>query len=238
LAKRPRVDLVVQHVEKMPRRLLEQHQEVVREFIKGKVGVYALYKKKQLHYVGLASDLRSRLKTHFRDRHGESWDAFSIYLTASSDHLRELEALMIRIARPRGNRSTTKFPGSQDLRRYFKRRILERQKRELNTLFGPTQAEARAARQAPKGGKAPSLQPFITRRMRIRWPRKDTTHNAIVLADGRIKFKGKIFNSPSPAAKHVTKRAMNGWDCWRYEIQPGKWVRLNELRLKPKRRRK
>ena len=48
--------------------------------------------------------------------------------------------------------------------------------------------------------------------------------------DGKIRFKGKVFNSPSLAASAVTKRAMNGWWCWRYEAAPGQWERLDRLR--------
>ncbi len=73
--------LVVQHVERLPRRILEQHPEVVREYVKGKHGVYALYRGSTLYYVGLASNLRSRLKAHLRDRHAGVWDHFSMYLT-------------------------------------------------------------------------------------------------------------------------------------------------------------
>jgi type I restriction-modification system DNA methylase subunit len=35
-------------------------------------GVYALYRGNRLYYVGLASNLRSRLNTHLRDRHANT----------------------------------------------------------------------------------------------------------------------------------------------------------------------
>lgn len=222
--------LVIQHVDQMSRRILEDYQEVVRAYVKGKVGVYALYKNSRLYYVGLASNLRSRLKAHLRDRHGNAWDSFSIYLTTSDDHLRELEALVLRIAMPKGNRSKTKFAKSQDLRSYFKRIVADGHRQELKKLFGPTAGERRRVRLTPTKGKAPSLAGYVTKRTRIRWPRRDATYHAIVFADGRIRFKGTMFNSPSLAARHVTKRAMNGWTCWQYEANPGKWVKLDELR--------
>ncbi|MBI4542961.1 MAG: GIY-YIG nuclease family protein [Gemmatimonadetes bacterium] len=87
---RPSYHLVVQHVERMPRRILEEQPEVVREYVKGKRGVYALYKRSKLYYVGLASNLRRRLKQHLRDRHAGVLDSFSMYLTESDAHLREL----------------------------------------------------------------------------------------------------------------------------------------------------
>jgi len=133
---RRKAHLVVQHVERMPRRILEEHPDVVREYVKGKRGVYALFKGSRLYYVGLASNLRSRLKAHVRDRHAGAWDFFSMYLTETDEHLRELEALVLRITMPRGNRSKTKFARSQDLRRYFRRVIAASQRKELEELFG------------------------------------------------------------------------------------------------------
>lgn len=233
MAKRP-THLVIQHADLMSRKILEEHQDVVREYVKGKVGVYALYKKSKLYYVGLASNLRSRLKAHLRDRHGDAWDAFSIYLTTTDDHLRELEALVLRITMPKGNRSKTKFAKSQDLKRYFKRIVTEGHRRELNRLFGPTAAEARRVRQVPVKGKAPSLASYITKRTKIEWPFKGVTYRAIVQANGTIRFQGKLFNSPSLAASHITHRPMGGWHAWRYEAAPGQWEPLDNLRKEVK----
>src|SRR5262249_16266584 len=90
--------LVHQHLEKVSRGLLERHPDVVRQFIGPNTGIYVLYKKKKLYYVGLATKLRNRLKAHVKNRHGNSWDSFSIYLTIKDQHLREIEALLLRIA--------------------------------------------------------------------------------------------------------------------------------------------
>jgi hypothetical protein len=66
---------------------LEKHPDVVRQFIGSNTGVYALYKKGRLYYVGLATKLRNRLKAHGKNRHGKEWDSFSIYLTNRDQHL-------------------------------------------------------------------------------------------------------------------------------------------------------
>ena len=76
--------LVVQHLEKVSGRILEEYPDVIREFIRRKGGVYALYRKDQLYYVGLPSNLMARLKTHLRDRHRGAWDRFSVYLTLAT----------------------------------------------------------------------------------------------------------------------------------------------------------
>ena len=98
-----RVPLVCQHLENISRDALERHQEIIRNYVRGRQGVYALYKGNRLYYVGLASNLRMRLATHMRNQHGQRWDRFSVYLTIGDRTLRELEALLLRIVKPKGN---------------------------------------------------------------------------------------------------------------------------------------
>lgn len=95
--KRRRQPLVSQFLEHVSRKALEDYQDTIREFVRRRHGIYALYKNEKLYYVGLASNLRNRLKAHLKDRHGESWDRFSIYLTIDDGHIRELESLTQRI---------------------------------------------------------------------------------------------------------------------------------------------
>lgn len=54
--------LVCQHLENISRKALENYQNIIKEYVKGRHGVYALYRKGNLYYVGLASNLRNRLK--------------------------------------------------------------------------------------------------------------------------------------------------------------------------------
>lgn len=65
----PRGQLVCQHLEGASAKLFEQYADILREYVRGRHGVYALYKEDRLYYVGLAGNLRSRLKQHLRDRH-------------------------------------------------------------------------------------------------------------------------------------------------------------------------
>ena len=53
--------LVCQHLENVSRDLLEQNQEIVRQYVRHRQGVYALYRRGKIYYVGLAGNLRSRL---------------------------------------------------------------------------------------------------------------------------------------------------------------------------------
>jgi predicted GIY-YIG superfamily endonuclease len=78
---RKHLSLVSEYLENISRDALENHQNVIRAYVQRRQGVYALYRKGKLYYVGLAKDLRGRLTAHVRDRHGESWDRFSVYFT-------------------------------------------------------------------------------------------------------------------------------------------------------------
>ena len=56
--------LVTGHLERVSGKLFESHPTAIRSLIKGKSGVYALYKNDSLYYIGLASNLMRRLKKH------------------------------------------------------------------------------------------------------------------------------------------------------------------------------
>jgi hypothetical protein len=224
-----RQHLLVQHLENLSRKVLEDFQDIIREYVKGRRGLYALYRRDKLQYVGLASDLRSRLRAHLRDRHAHTWDSFSLFLTLGADSLRELEALLIRIAKPRGNRSKTRFPRSQDLRKVFRRQVQAKQHKELESLFVEGRKRGRK-RTPPHGGASTPLGPHVHGRLAIKMTRKGRTYRALVRSDGTIRFRGKVFQSPSTAASEVTGRPMNGWWWWKYERAPGEWVRIDELR--------
>lgn len=92
-AVKQRTPLVSQYLENISRDALREYQPIIREFVRRRHGIYALYNRNKLYYVGLASNLRSRLKAHLRNRHEDSWDRFSIYLTLDNRHVRELESL-------------------------------------------------------------------------------------------------------------------------------------------------
>lgn len=108
--------LVSQYLEKISRAALEKHQGIIREYVAKRHGVYALYRGNRLYYVGLASNLRNRLRHHLRDRHGQSWDRFSVYLTIGDSHIKELESLVLRIVSPPGNKTGGTFGKAENLR--------------------------------------------------------------------------------------------------------------------------
>jgi len=83
--------LVCQHLESISRNVLEEYQKVIRRFVRSRNGVYALYRRGKLHYVGLASSLLGRLRHHLRDHHAGTWDRFNVYLTIGPEVLKVYE---------------------------------------------------------------------------------------------------------------------------------------------------
>ena len=231
MAKRKRSALVSQYLEGISRTALEEYQPFFREQAKRRNGVYALYRRKKLYYVGLARDLRGRLKTHLRDKHGESWDRFSMYLTVGDDHIKELESLVLRIVRPAGNRQSGKFAKAQNLRREFTRRVKQDAAAHLSELLGVERDRKSAVARNRPSSKA-VLAAYVSRPLRLRARYKGNFLKARVLSNGMISFAGKRYQSPSMAACAALphRRAINGWHFWTYERAPGDWVRLKELR--------
>ena len=216
--------LVSQYLEGISRTALAEYQQFFREQARHRNGVYALYRKKKLYYVGLARDLRGRLRTHLRDEHGESWDRFSMYLTVGDDHIKELESLVLRIVRPAGNRQGGKFAKAQNLRREFTRRVKQDAAEHLSELLGVEQASRTVTLRAGSSSKA-VLAAYVTRPMRLRARYKGRTLKVRVLRNGVISFAGKKFQSPSMAACAALshRRAINGRHFWTYERAPGDW---------------
>lgn len=226
--------LVCQHLEGISRKALEQYQGILREYVKGRHGIYALYRKGRLYYVGLASNLRNRLKSHLKDRHAHTWDSFSIYLTVKDSHLYDIETFVLKIAAPKGNKLSGNFINSENLKPRFKKDITRYQHEELAGLLGLSVKvnTARAAVQA-SDGRAPILSKYLNRPRLLKARYKRKTITARVLRDGSIRLDGKTFTSPSVAGAAACKRrSCNGWVFWTYERSPGEWVLLDELRKK------
>lgn len=224
--------LVSQHLENISRDALEEHQDIVRGYVRARQGVYALYRRGKLYYVGLAGNLRARLKHHLRDHHSHSWDRFSVYLTIGDSHLRELESLVLRIVKPSGNKQTGKFVKSEDLRRKFSREIREIYRKKLTALvgIGPSPRFDRRPREILEGRQT-ALAKYPNRPRILLARYKGKVQRALVRRDGSIRFGGNIYTSPSVAgAAACRRRTCNGWTFWTFERAPGDWVPLDMLR--------
>jgi hypothetical protein len=238
--------LVVQHLEGISRKLIDRYREIFSEFARRRNGVYALYNGDRLYYVGLARNLHTRLHSHLRDRHSESWDRFSVYLTSGDEHLKELESLVLRIASPRGNRNAGKFIVSEDLKPRFTRRMKEQWRLELDDLTGDwddseREPEPRKSRvHEEESGRTPVLARYIKKRFHIQRKYKGKLFIAHVRRNGTIMFAaesadarrlhGSVFASPSSAGQAATGKSCDGWRFWRFQDKTGEWVSLDVMR--------
>jgi hypothetical protein len=66
--------------------------------------------------------------------------------------------------------------------------------------------------------------------MALRAVYKDKIYRATLRKDGQIGYGGRLYSSPTAAAKAVLRRQCNGWGFWRYRKGPKNWVRLRELK--------
>jgi Restriction Enzyme Adenine Methylase Associated/Protein of unknown function (DUF2924) len=228
--RRRRDALVYAHLENVSRDLLERHPDIVRDFIGRNAGVYALYRRNRLYYVGLANALRHRLKAHVKNKHSHSWDSFSVYLTIKDQHLREIEALMLRLARPSGARQRGRLAQSKDLRRSITRAVRQKQNKEVSSLFVRLNLVKAVEERKPKKSYDSDLIRLLPEGARLMATYKGKVHRARVRRDGRVRFNGEYYPSLSLAAKSAARHSINGWWFWRVQKGKGNWVRLYKIR--------
>jgi predicted GIY-YIG superfamily endonuclease len=124
--------LVRAYAENISANLLEQHGDTVKTVIGKKRGVYVLSKDGEPYYIGLANKLPSRLKHHLKDRHARKWDRFNFYAIRSSKFVKDLESILIRVAKPKGNRQKGNFGKNKNLRQTLRKEIIQSIKEDFN----------------------------------------------------------------------------------------------------------
>ncbi len=198
--------------------------------ISGHAGIYALYSKDRLYNVGLASNLMGRLNTHLKDRHRGAWDKFNVYLTPTNDHIKELESLILRIARPKGNRVSGKFAGSTDLYRTLNNALSTFDADHRARLLGGHVADNRRKAKAKKYLGARALAGVREKSIRLRAEFKGIKYRALLRPDGTILFQRHAYDSPSAAGRVVIERSCNGWTFWKFQNKDKEWVPLSNMR--------
>ncbi len=222
--------LFVQHLERVSPGLLERYPEVIRRVIRGRHGVYALYRRDSLYYVGLASNLMGRLKNHLADRHKKAWDRFSVYLTLQSDHMKELESFLIRILQPKGNKTGGRFATSQDLKRSVYRQVADYDADQRAALLGGAAAQRRVRNRTRRERGGAALVNAFGASKPLRATSKGRTFGATLRTNGTIRYAGRIYPSPTAAASAAVGRICNGWTFWRYRNDRKQWVPLSRLK--------
>ena len=231
--------LIFGYLERIASDVFDNYHKEITSLIGKQHGVYALYKMNHLYYVGLAGNLKTRVKQHLKDRHAKKWDRFSLYLIENVEHLKEIESLLIRIAEPKGNLVKGGLRHSLNLRMALKKSMELQKKAEIARIFRTAKKEKtaksriRVKKSGPKKAriqKVPPLRGLLATGTELSVKFKGQQYQAQVIEDGKIKFGEKIFNSPSMAAIFVTGGQKDGWIFWRYKNDKGDWVLIDELR--------
>lgn len=226
--------VICQHLGGASAKLFEKYADILREYVRGRHGVYALYKGDRLYYVGLAKNLRGRINRHLSDKHKRRWDHFSIYITINHKHIKELETLVIRMIKPKGNKQRGKFIKSENLKLQLARDIRKKQSDERAKLLGKDRRQSagkpKRSSKSNNNDDNGSLAPFISKGFAVRGNYKSKIYKARVYKNGWIRFGKYLYKSPSGAGNAARKRSTNGWTFWQYQRSPGDWVSLKALR--------
>lgn len=227
--KRKSDSLVSEFFEKVSWELLEKYPQIVNEMIRGKAGLYALYNNDDLYYVGLAVDLRRRLKQHIKDRHGEYWNRFSVYLVTEDEHTKPLESLVLRIASPEGNSVKGKLPGAINQKRSIVQKMKGIDANYRAKMMGDANIKRRIKAKVKVTGTQ-GIKSVIKRSHALMAEYKGQQYKATLRRDGQINYQGALYSSPTAAAKEIIDgRAVNGRTFWKYKNDAGEWVALSQL---------
>jgi predicted GIY-YIG superfamily endonuclease len=130
--------LVAAHIKDVSVAAIQRHLKCFREFIgQRKCGIYVLRTGGDIYYVGLASSLRGRLADHLRDHLQGKWDQFDLYIIRKSKakYLREIESLLIRVAKPTANRTEPKFVDHNNITKKFEQALYKEAAAQIAALF-------------------------------------------------------------------------------------------------------
>ncbi len=231
--------ILVGHLEHVSSKAFVHYHRQITQLVHRRHGIYALYRNGQLYYVGLAIDLRRRVRQHLRDRHSGRWDRFSVYLVRERAHLSELETLLNRIAAPTGNLRRGSLRRALDLRPDLGRLVRSQDRARLHALLGrmthsgddvPDDRWPIHRRRTLNPADPRPLHGLLSPNQRLESSYRGRRHVARVSRNGRILVNGKAFDTPSAAARAVTSRSVNGWTFWRYRSPDGAWRKIAELR--------
>ncbi len=216
-------NLITHRLEKISKDVFEKYSHQITQIIGDKKGVYALYDEDELYYVGKAVDLKRRIKQHLKDRHIAQWTHFSLYIMKKADFVNDMESILIRIASPKGNRIKPKGSSDSGLKKLLKSLIISKQREEVESLFKPESKKKSDSINGLKGL-------FRSSKVLVR-TYKGQEFKAKLLKNGKIKYKGKLYESPTGAAKAVTKRtSINGLEFWYVQDDNNNWVKLKKIK--------
>jgi len=233
-SKRKSKPIISGYLEKISARIFDDFSSIVTDMIKGHQGIYALYKTNKLYYVGLATELKARIKYHLKDKHQGKWSRFSLYIIRKSDHIKEMESLVLCIAYPVGNAVKGKLKSSENLLPKLKSKIKIEQNRQIADIIGKGKMAVNKKKRRSIKRTAPQKRPLynIFPKGKVIYANyKGDRYKAWVCGNGRIKYNGQYYDSPSAIGADVRGgKSTNGWSFWKYKDKGGKLVKISDLR--------
>ena len=224
--------ILTEKLEGISKNIFKKYKKIIIEHIGNRAGIYALYDEEELYYVGRASDLARRVKQHLEDRHSSLWTHFSVYFTKKEQYVKDIEAVLIAIAWPKGNKVKPKLGKETKIKELIEN-VKECHKDELKEL-GLTRKRRTAL--AKENKNRPDLKNYFEKSRPLAKTYKGKKYRATLLKSGKIKYKNRIYNSPTAAALEVVqknapnKRSINGWSFWFVKNDDGDWIKLDQLR--------
>ena len=92
---------LIQHaLEDVKRESFDVIKRELREVLKGRAGIYALYRRNTVVKVGLGTDIFYRVRGHARSNK-INWDTVSFFIIRNIKYLRDVETAVNRIAKPK-----------------------------------------------------------------------------------------------------------------------------------------
>lgn len=238
--KKPRTTrgLVTQSLEHISRDIFSKYSTLITQLIERSSGVYALYDGTELYYVGRATSLRSRVKQHLRDKHDDSWTHFSIFLVSNDDHIGEIESLLIRIAKPRGNSVKPKGRDSKIMHKELQKLIKEKQSEEFNDLFSNKKenkrkkktSKANVTKKRNRSSHPENMVGMVQKRKFLHGEYNGIQYKAVLTPEGYIIYENEKYNKPTTPAKIIVKGKTNGWHFWRIKNKNNEWVKLKDYK--------
>lgn len=225
--------IVEQYLERIGQKVFKDFSSVITGLIKGHQGIYALYKRDKLYYVGLASNLKTRIKHHLNDKHKNCWTHFSLYIISKQEHIKEFESVILRVAYPKGNLVKGKLGRAKNLRPSLKRLLKEELVRQVDGIIGGKKKTKvkRAVKKVESGEAERPLNGYFKGGKVLYVSYKGKDYKAWVYGNGKIKYNGKFYDSPSMAGIAVNKKkTINGWKFWKYKDKNGELVYIDQLR--------
>ena len=231
MQKRNRSMILTQKLENISKNIFEKYKKIIIQYIKNKPGVYALYDEKELYYIGRASDLAKRVNDHLKDQHSALWTHFSVYFTKKTQYTNDIEAVIVSIAQPKGNKVKPKLGKGTKLKNIIKKAMKESHQKDLRELLS---GKKRQNNLKKKINNHPSLKYYFSKNRPLRKIYKGITYKALLLKSGKIKYKKTLYNTPSSAAQAIVSRRspntnINGWNFWFVKNYENNWIKLSDL---------